>query len=156
MLVGIDPVLTGELLLALDGMGHGDCVVVADAHFTASKLARKHLVNLPGLSTPRVLRAIRSVIVPDEYELFQLGLMAPTRDDLLEVQAELIQAADLGRVTISSSDHAPDPTSSHVRLLSRQDFYDRAATAELIVRTGESRIYGNALFFKGVPPSRPE
>ena len=138
MLLGIDQILTGEMLKALDEMGHGDMVVMADAHFTASKLAKKHVVYLPGLSSPRVMKAVRSVFVPDEYEEFQIGLMASPDTELLPVQSELIQAADL------------DP--SQARLLSRQDFYDRAAQAELIVRTGETRVYGNALFFKGVTP----
>ena len=151
MLRGIDPVLTGELLRALDEMGHGDIVVVADAHFTASKLAKKHLIYLPGLTSPRVLRAVRTVLVPDEYESFQLGLMAGP-GELLPVQEELIQAAELGEPTISASITSPLP---NVALLQRQDFYDRAAEAELIIRTGETRVYGNALFFKGVTPTDP-
>ena len=36
MLLNLDPVLTGQLLLALDEMGHGNAVVIADAHFTAA------------------------------------------------------------------------------------------------------------------------
>src|SRR5665647_1821016 len=36
MLLNLDPVLIGQLLMALDEMGHGDAVVIADAHFTAS------------------------------------------------------------------------------------------------------------------------
>ena len=138
MLLGIDTILTGEMLKALDEMGHGDMVVIADAHFTASKLAKKNLVYLPGLSSPRVMRAVRSVFVPDEYEDYQLGLMASPDADLLPVQNELIQAARLD--------------STQVGLLSRHDFYARAAEAQLIVRTGETRVYGNALFFKGVTP----
>lgn len=136
MLLNIDPILTGRLLLALDEMGHGDAVVVADAHFTASKLARKHLIDLPGLSSPRVLRAIRTVIVPDSYGP-ALDLME-SPEGLLPVQTELIAAADLG-----GAEH---------RLVERFAFYDLAAQAELIVRTGETRTYGNALFRKGVTP----
>ena len=32
MLNGIHPLLTGELLAVLDGMGHGDAILLADAH----------------------------------------------------------------------------------------------------------------------------
>jgi len=46
VLLNLDPILTGRMLLALDEMGHGDAVVIADAHFTASKLARKHLIEI--------------------------------------------------------------------------------------------------------------
>ena len=57
MLLNLDPVLTGQLPMAMDEMGHGDAVVIADAHFTASKLASKHLIDLPGPSSPRVTAA---------------------------------------------------------------------------------------------------
>ncbi len=136
MLLNLDPVLTGRLLLALDEMGHGNAVVIADAHFTAAALARKHLVDLPGLSAPRVLTAIRSVLAPDTYGP-TLDLME-CPDGLLPVQQELIEAARL--------DGEP------YRLVERFAFYDLAAEAELIIRTGETRIYGNAIFRKGVTP----
>lgn len=135
MLLNVDPVLNGRLLLALDEMGHGDAVVVADAHFTASKLAKKHLVDLPGLSSPRVLAAIRSVMVPDTYPALDL-MESP--DGVLPVQRELMAAAGLGE--------------DQTRMVERFAFYDLAAQAELIIRTGETRIYGNALFRKGVTP----
>ncbi|MDR0847615.1 MAG: hypothetical protein LBN10_01000 [Propionibacteriaceae bacterium] len=152
MLAGIDPILTGRLLCALDEMGHGDMVVVADAHFTGSKLARKHLVDLPGLSSPRVLQAIRTVFVPDGFEAFQLGLMQGPNQGLLPVQEELIAAAHLDAPLVTSSETREDPARDQVTLLDRYPFYERAARAELIIRTGETRVYGNALFFKGVTP----
>jgi L-fucose mutarotase len=139
MLLNLDPVLTGQLLMVLDEMGHGDAVVIADAHFTASKLAKKHLIDLPGLSSPRVLRAIRSVMVPDTYGP-ALDLME-SPDGLLPVQQELVAAAGL--------------TQEEARMVERFAFYDLAAEAEVIIRTGETRIYGNALFRKGVTPVMP-
>lgn len=139
MLLNLDPVLTGRLLLGLDEMGHGDAVVIADAHFTASRLARKHLIDLPGLSSPRVLTAIRSVLVPDTHGP-TLDLME-SPDGLLPVQTELIEAARL--------DGEP------YRTIERFAFYDLAAQAEVIIRTGETRTYGNAIFRKGVTPVEP-
>lgn len=136
MLLNLDPVLTGRLLLALDEMGHGDAVVIADAHFTASKLARKHLIDLAGLSSPRVLTAVRSVVVPDTYGPALDLMQSP--DGLLPVQTELIEAARL--------DGEP------YRMIERFAFYDLAAQAEVIIRTGETRTYGNAIFRKGVTP----
>jgi L-fucose mutarotase len=50
------------------------------------------------------------------------------------VQKELIAAAGTG----------------DVRFLDRFSFYDAAAPAYLIVRTGETRVYGNAILRKGV------
>jgi L-fucose mutarotase len=139
MLLNIDPVLIGPLLAALDEMGHGDAVVIADAHFTGVKLAKRPLLDLPGLSSPRVLAAIRSVLAPDDGPT--LDLMASPAPDLLPVQRELIAAAEV-----------PE---TDVRLIERFAFYDIAAKAELIIRTGETRTYGNALFYKGVTPVDP-
>jgi L-fucose mutarotase len=138
MLLNLDPVLIGQLLMALDEMGHGDAVVIADAHFTASKLAKKHLIDMPGLSSPRVLLAIRSVMVPDTYPALDL-MESP--NGMLPVQQDLIAAAGL----------EPDQT----RMIERFAFYDLAAEAEVIIRTGETRTYGNALFRKGVTPVMP-
>jgi len=136
MLLNVDPILTGQLLMALDEMGHGDGVVIADAHFTASKLAKKHLIDLPGIGSPRVLQAIRTVLVPDTHGP-ALDLME-SPDGLLPVQEELIAAAQLN--------------GAERRLIERFAFYDLAAEAELIIRTGETRVFGNALFRKGVTP----
>ena len=136
MLLNIDPLLTGRMLLALDEMGHGNAVVIADAHFTAAALAKKHLIDLPGLSSPRVLAAVRSVLVPDTYGP-TLDLME-CPDGVQPVQEELIEAARL--------DGEP------YRMIERFAFYDLAAQAELFIRTGESRIFGNAIFRKGVTP----
>jgi L-fucose mutarotase len=133
MLSGINPLLTGQLLAQLDAMGHSDAVVVADAHFPAERLAHR-LLMLPGLTTPDVLRAIRSVIPLDDAPA--LDLMTSADGTRLPVQDELIDAAGAAGLD--------------VQFLGRHEFYDAAADAFLIVRTGETRTYGNALLRKGV------
>jgi L-fucose mutarotase len=133
MLSGINPLLTGQLLAQLDAMGHSDAVIVADAHFPAERLAHR-LLTLPGLTTPDVLRAIRSVIPLDDAPA--LDLMTSADGTRLPVQDGLIDAAGA--------------TGRDVQFLGRLEFYDAAAEAFLIVRTGETRTYGNALLRKGV------
>lgn len=133
MLDGIDPVLTGELLLHLDAMGHSDSVVVADAHFPAHRIGSR-VVDLPTLTSPRVLAAIRSVVPLDGAP--GLDLMSSADGEVLDVQRELIAAARA--------------TDRDVRFVERFDFYDVAVPAYLIVRTGETRTYGNAILRKGV------
>jgi L-fucose mutarotase len=133
MLTGIHPILTGELLAYLDAMGHSDAVVLADAHFPADRLATRLLV-FPGLSTPDVLKAVRTVIPLDDAP--GLDLMTSADGTRLPVQEELIAAAGAGE--------------RDVRFVDRHAFYDVAAEAFLIVRTGETRTYGNAILRKGV------
>jgi L-fucose mutarotase len=136
VLTAINPILTGSLLAHLDAMGHSDAVVLADAHFPADRLARRLLV-FPGLSTPDVLAAVRSVVPLDDAPA--LDLMTSADGSRLPVQDELIAAAEA--------------TEQDVRVLDRHDFYDIAADAYLIVRTGETRTYGNAILHKGVVAS---
>ena len=133
MLTGIDPILTGSLLAHLDEMGHSDGVVIADAHFPAHRLASRQLA-FPGLSTPQVLTAVRTVLPLDDAP--SLDLMASADGRRLDVQNELIEAA-------GASD-------DDVRWLARQAFYDAAAAAYLIIRTGEARPYGNVIVRKGL------
>lgn len=133
MLHGIDPLLTGELLLHLDAMGHSDSVVIADAHFPAAALGARVIV-LPGTTTPEVLAAIRTVIPLDDAP--SLDLMTSADGAVLDVQHELMVAAGTSLET--------------TRFVDRFAYYDAARTAFLIVRTGETRKYGNALLRKGV------
>jgi L-fucose mutarotase len=136
VLTAINPILTGSLLAHLDAMGHSDPVVLADAHFPADRLAHRLLV-FPGLSTPDVLAAVRSVVPLDDAPA--LDLMTSAEGSRLPVQDELIAAAGA--------------TAQDVQFLDRHDFYDAAADAYLIVRTGETRTYGNVILRKGVVTS---
>jgi L-fucose mutarotase len=133
MLSGIDPILTGTLLAHLDAMGHSDAVVVADAHFPAARLGAR-VVDTPGLDSPQVLAAVRSVLPLDDAPA--LDLMRSADGATLTVQHELIAAARAG--------------DGDVRFVERHAFYDLAAEAFLVIRTGETRKYGNALLRKGL------
>jgi L-fucose mutarotase len=133
VLDGVHPLLTGELLAHLDAMGHSDSVVLADAHFPAQRLARR-LITFPGLGTPEVLAAVRTVLPLDDAPA--VDLMATPDGTRLPVQEALVAAAGTGW--------------EEVRLVDRHEFYDFAAEAYLIVRTGETRVYGNAILRKGV------
>ncbi len=138
MLQNIDPLLTGELLRELDHMGHGDTLVVADANFPAHRLGTA-VIEAPGVSAPRMLAAIATVFPFDAYDGAAMLLMSTAGDprhdagELPEVQRELLAAAGV--------DHDA---------LERFAFYEAAASARLVVRTGEGRPYGNALLRKGV------
>ena len=133
MLTSIHPILTGDLLAHLDAMGHSDAVVLADAHFPAARLADR-LLTFPGLSTPDVLGAVRSVIPLDDPPA--IDLMTSADGARLPVQEQLIAAGGASE--------------ADVQFLDRHAFYDVAAQAYLIVRTGETRTYGNVILRKGV------
>lgn len=133
MLEGIHPLLTGELLLHLDRMGHSDAVVVADAHFPAWGLGAR-VIDLPGTTTPEVVAAIRTVLPLDDAP--GIDLMTSADGEVLDVQHELMAAAGT----------AVDTTA----FVERFAYYEVVKAAYLLVRTGETRKYGNALLRKGV------
>ncbi len=133
MLQGINPLLTGELLMHLDEMGHSDTVVIVDAHFPASRLAER-LVTLPGTTSPEVLEAVCSVLPLDDSPA--VDLMTSADGSVLDVQTELLSAAGVA--------------ADGVRFVDRFDFYDDAEDAYVIIRTGETRKYGCVIARKGL------
>jgi L-fucose mutarotase len=133
MLLGINPLLTGELLKHLDEMGHSDTAMIVDAHFPASRLA-KRLVSVPGISSPEVLEAVRSVLPLDDTPA--VDLMTSADGSLLEVQGQLLAAAGV--------------TLEEARFVDRFAFYEAAANAYVIIRTGETRTYGCVVVRKGL------
>lgn len=135
MLSGIDPILAGDLLAALDRLGHGDELVVADANFPAYRVGPA-VVETPGSAAPRVVEAIRTVVPLDGYEGASVLLMTAEGGERLAVQHELVGAAAVD--------------ADRVGELERFAFYERAAGAQLVVRTGELRPYGNVVLRKGV------
>ena len=65
MLLGLDPVLSPDLLHALAAMGHGDRLVLVDANYPATRGRR--LIQLPGIDMPRALQAVLSVFPIDTF-----------------------------------------------------------------------------------------
>ena len=134
MLKGIDPMLTGDVLLALDRMGHSDLVVIADAHFPAWRMG-PHVVDIAGTS-PRVLKAVVSVLALDDVH--------PVRLMDAGTDAETLRPA-----LIAATGLAPE----YVEVIDRSDFYSAAAGSSLILRTAEVGLNGNVILRKGVTPS---
>ena len=131
VLKGIHPILSGELLAHLDAMGHSDAVVLADAHFPA--IARRPAAHLPRLVDTRVLAAVLHRATAET---------SPARPDGSPGWGP---AAGAGRAQRGGRGYGGGRSA-----LDRLEFYDVAAEAFLIVRTGETRTYGNVILRKGV------
>ena len=144
MLKNIDPLLSPPLLAALCDMGHGDEIAVVDANFTARKLAgNKPVIRLDGVPLLRACQAVMSVLPLDAAVLQPVGYMkvCHTGDD---------HVADVHREVL---DHLftkgyADP--AQCEAIERFAFYDRVASAQVFLVTGELRPYGNFVFKKGV------
>lgn len=140
MLKGIDPLLGADLLHTLRSMGHGDDLIVADAHFPAAAMA-KRLVRLDGIGGPPALRAILSVMPLDDFvdepcgRIEVIGLPTAEPEVCREYQ-RIIDSAEGGRFKLAQ--------------IERFAFYDRARQAFAVVQTGETRLYGCVLLKMGV------
>lgn len=145
MLKGIDPLLCPDLLKHLCAMGHGEWVAVVDANFTAQRLAHglMPVVRLPGIDLARACQAVLSVL-PLATDVAQPVAYMQVCGSAPEHRTPAQQA--VARLACASGGVPP----SAVQALERYAFYERVKTASLIVQTGESTAYGNALFCKGV------
>ncbi len=138
MLLGLDPLLSPDLLHALAAMGHGDLVAIVDANFPATALA-KRLISLPGTDAAAVLSAVLSVLPVDDF------VPAPAAVMQVVGEAEAVPDAVREFAAVLARHGAPAPVS-----LERHAFYRAAEAAFAIVHTGERRLYGNILITKGV------
>ncbi len=99
MIIGVDPRLSPELLMALAGMGHGDVAVIVDRNFPAGSLGPP-VLRLVGCSTPEALEAVVSAIPVDIDDLPSAMLMA---EPLGEVEVHTECRAVLRRAGVAMS-----------------------------------------------------
>jgi L-fucose mutarotase len=141
MLNGISPLLGPELLNALYCMGHGDEILLADAHYPGHTLGRQ-VIRADGLGVPELLSAILPLYPLDSYAEVPLAMMAPVPGDELDPAVEkayrraVAEAGADGKVAIER--------------VERFTFYERSKSCFAIVMTGETAKYGNIILKKGL------
>ena len=76
MLKGISPLLSPELLKALDEMGHGDTLVIADGNFPAESVGKNaKVIRADGHGVPELLDAVLALLPLDAYVDAPVSLM---------------------------------------------------------------------------------
>jgi L-fucose mutarotase len=141
MLKGIHPCVSPDLLKLLAEMGHGDELVLADAHFPGHSINAR-VLRADGLSIPTLLHGILPLFELDSYAP-PLAMMAAVPGDKLDPDVE---AAYLKAI----HQHVPGATAPE--RIERFAFYERAKRAFAVVMTGETAKYGNIILKKGVTP----
>ncbi len=142
MLKGIHPVISPELLKTLAEMGHGDEIVLADAHFPAHALHHK-VIRADGVNVATLLTAISPLFEFDTYVDAPLIMMQAVTGDTLDPQVEQNYAAAIK----SAVGNCPV-----LARIERFAFYERAKSAYAVVISGETAKYGNIILKKGVTP----
>lgn len=141
MLKGIDGVIAPELLAVLAAMGHGDELVLSDANFPAASVAHSTVHGHALRMDCDVLHGLRAVLA-----LLPLDGFAP--DPVLTMQV----VGDPAAVPAVVAQALPLLAAEGVTpaSLERFAFYERARRAFAVVRTAETRPYGNFILRKGV------
>lgn len=140
MLKGISPAVSPELLKVLSEMGHGDEIILADAHFPGHSF-NERVLRADGVGVDVLLRGIIPLFELDSYAQ-PLIMMAAVDGDELDPRVELRYREALFR-------GAPGPA---ITRIDRFAFYDRTRMAFAVVMTGEVAKYGNIILKKGVTP----
>ena len=141
MLKGIPRLIGPELLKTLHEMGHGDRLLLADAHFPAHTMGRR-VLRADGLLLAPLLTDILVLLALDEPGN-SLAMMQVEPPDLVDTSLEE-EYLRVIRV------HYPE-VQAPLRL-ERGDFYEQARSSFAVVITGDTRPYGNLLLTKGVTP----
>ena len=144
MLKGIHPCISPELLKALAEMGHGDELVLADAHFPGHTMNAR-VVRADGVGVVTLLHGILPLFALDAYAP-SLIMMAAVPGDKLDPAVE---------ASYLSAIHRHVPQAKPPERIERYAFYDRAREAFAVVMTGEIAKYGNLILKKGVTPTQP-
>ena len=103
MLRGISPLISPELLALLARMGHGDEIVLADAHFPGESFNAR-VLRADGIRIPDLLGAILPLMYLDQYDDAHLVMMAAVEGDELDPQVERDY---LAAITPNAPDHKP-------------------------------------------------
>lgn len=144
MLKNVDPLLHADILHALASMGHGDSLTICDRNFPATSVGADTAygdVLQMSVDTPTALKAILSVLPIDTYDLD-------------------ISASVQGMQIVGDPDGTPEVIAlcapliakqgTKISLVDRHAFYDICRESFVVIRTIESRPYGNLVIRKGV------
>ena len=140
MLRNIDPLLRGELLKALDELGHGEELALVDQNFPAYGVGCP-VIDLGEVDTKRVSKAIFSVFPLDIFgptPLIRMGI-----DDQPGISNDTHEQVK----DIANQSAGKDWTWEEVE---RQAFYSRVKQVKLVIRCLESAPFACFIFRKGV------
>ena len=140
MLKGISSLLSPELLAELCRMGHGDTIVLADAHFPGHSV-NKNTLRADGLKIPDLLDGILPLFELDTFIDDPVKMMAPVKGDAADPNVEASYREVIDRYA---------PATPPIHFVERFGFYEQAKSAYLVVMTGDTAKYGNILLTKGV------
>ena len=145
MLKGIPTVISPELLKVLAEMGHGDTIVIGDAHFASASMAKNAiLVRADGHNAAKMTDAILELMPLDSWaEASVICLGVDTGSGELAVGNAVTEILNV------VARHDEKAVRTH-KTVERLDFYELAKKSYAVLATGESDHYGCVILQKGV------
>ncbi|WBU37926.1 RbsD/FucU family protein [Homoserinibacter sp. YIM 151385] len=140
MLKGIDPLLSGALLKALDEMGHADRLLLVDRNYPANS-AGAPVIRLGEVTAVRAMTAILSVLPLDDFVERPLARMETDGD------AAVTTATQDEVLRLASAEHG---SRLEYEVIPRETFYAAARECVLVVHCLESEPYSCFILQKGV------
>jgi L-fucose mutarotase len=146
MLKNIDPLLTGELLDAMQTMGHGDDIVICDRNHPAATIAAQttwgSLILVAGSTLPQLSKAMLSLFPLDTFvdaPITRMQVVGKPKGTLVQSHHDMQAAAD-----------AAEGRKVKIGSLERFAFYEAAKRSFAIVQTSDPGPYGCFILKKGV------
>ena len=137
MLKGISPAVSPDMLKVLCEMGHGDEIVISDAHFPGHTFNEK-VLRADGIGADTLLAGFRPLLELDSYAT-PVIMMDAVPGDTLDPAVEAKYRKALGY-------------EGEIERMERYAFYERAKKAYAVIISGETAKYGNIILKKGVTP----
>ena len=143
MLIGIHPLLPPDVLFAMAQMGHGDRLVIVDANFPAASVAAHTTWNKPCDLTCDAITALEAILTHLPIDTFT--------PDIAPIQGmQVVGDPDAIPEVVLAAGPLLKKSGNSVKSIERMAFYEAAKTAFVIIRTRETRPYGNFMIRKGV------
>ncbi len=137
MLKGISPVISPSLLKIMAEMGHGDEIVLSDAHFPGHTF-NANVLRADGIGVDALLAGMIPLFELDSYAT-PVIMMEAVPGDTLDPAVEEKYRKAMGYT-------------GEIERVERYAFYERAKQAYAVVVSGETAKYGNIILKKGVTP----
>lgn len=140
MLKHIHPLLSADILYALQSMGHGDTLAIVDANFPAASNSQNQHISMLGVNVTQMLEAILCHMPLDEFTENPIRIMAQDNSE---------QLTDAAIDFINNVEKSEESNHKEI-MIDRVDFYKQAQQCQLIISTSDVRAYSCLILQKGV------
>lgn len=143
MLKGINPLLNADILHALASMGHGDRLVICDANFPSAAVAAESVLGHHLEMSVDAIVALEAILSVFPVDTFDVDVPPACGMQVVGAPNEIPEVVKIADPLIKDA-------GANIELIERHAFYASAKQTYVVIRTTETRFYGNFILRKGV------